>query len=77
MTPLARMLPEMPAVRLTDTGREHARQGRDLGPADVAGPPAADETPQLVRLVDAAGDLVGVAGPARAPKLLHPAVILV
>jgi tRNA pseudouridine55 synthase len=77
MTPLARMLPEMPAVRLTDAGRVHARQGRDLGQADVAGLPAADETAQLVRLVDAAGDLVGVAGPARAPNLLHPAVILV
>jgi len=96
--PLARMLPGLSAVVLTDRGARHASNGRDLGPADVldgtvplASAPECVKAPPFVlewislppsarrwvKLVDARGQLVGIAEPAAAPGLLHPSVVLV
>ena len=77
VVPLSRMLPELPAVILTPLGVRHAINGCDLGPSD-AQPGSGFEVrgPGLVRLMDSAGDLVGIAEPARTPGLLHPSVVL-
>ena len=85
--PLERMLQSLRAVVLTEQGAQHAVHGRDLGPADLLGgaptPPGAApiahvaiSTPRWVRLIDARGQLVGLAEPAAAPGLLHPSVVL-
>jgi tRNA pseudouridine55 synthase len=91
LVPPGRMLPGLAAVRLTDEGARRARHGRDLGPADVVTERLAAHAPsglvaacapvahtgKYIRLLDQAGDLVGVAEPAATPGLLHPAVVLV
>ncbi len=82
LVPLRRMLSVLASVRLTDEGAKRARQGRDLGAADFVEPAAmANPTPLpksgWFRLLDQAGDLVGVAEPASTPGLLHPSVVLV
>jgi tRNA pseudouridine55 synthase len=80
LTPMAQMVPALPAVALTDQGVRHARFGRELGPSDsAAGFPAewrSDACPPQIRLLDPDGRLVGLARPASTPGLLHPAVIL-
>ena len=75
LVPLSGMLPGLSAVTLTSDGVRHAVHGRDLGPADlergvVGGDP-------FFRLLDPWGDLIGIATPAGASGLLHPAVVLV
>jgi len=73
--PLSRMLPALSAVVLTVEGVRRAAQGRDLGPSDAlegferrgAG---------VVRLMDPAGELIGVGEPADTRELLHPFVVL-
>jgi tRNA pseudouridine55 synthase len=76
--PMPNMLPGWSSVVLTPDGVRRARDGRDLGPADfhsavgVLRSPA----PPLVRLMDSAGELVGIAEPAGTPGLLHPSVVL-
>ena len=77
LVPLRGMLPEMSAIRLTDEGSRRARHGRDLGPADLLDPPGSGTFVPPVRLLDAAGDLVGLAEAGASPGLLHPAVVLV
>jgi tRNA pseudouridine55 synthase len=71
----AQMLPGVPAVVLTGEGVRRARNGRDLGPADVERAERS-AAPSLVRLLDTAGDLVGIGRPATAQGLLHPFVVL-
>jgi tRNA pseudouridine55 synthase len=71
--PLRGLLPGLPAVVLTHPGVRHAVQGRELGPGDGV---ARDESAPLFRLLDPEGELVGIAGRARTPGLLHPSVIL-
>jgi tRNA pseudouridine55 synthase len=76
LVPLARMLPGLSSVQLTDDGVRRATHGRDLGPGDIekgVGTPA----PFFVRLIDPTGDLVAIATPIGASGLLHPAVVLV
>jgi hypothetical protein len=53
----------------------HAGYGRDLGPPDFLERREAGVHPWL-RLIDSAGELIGLAEPARTPGLLHPFVIL-
>jgi tRNA pseudouridine55 synthase len=83
--PLRGLLPGLPAVVLTQSGVRHAVQGRDLGPADAVAQdsdgggfnPVSDlVSVPLFRLFDPEGELVGLAGRARTPGLLHPSVIL-
>ena len=77
------MLPEMPAVVLTDDGLRRALHGQDVGPAHVssAWPLREDEalptgTGACVRLQGPLGDLVGLAERSSVAGLLHPAVVL-
>jgi len=72
--PLARMLPGLAAVVLTDAGTRHVRHGRDLQPADlVDGLAIVDGS---VRLLDQTGQLVGVAQAGTLPGTLHPSIVL-
>lgn len=74
LVPLARVLVGFPALTITDRGRGHVSNGRELGPEDVSGPiEAADWT----RLLDATGALVALATPGRTPGSLHPSVVLI
>jgi hypothetical protein len=74
------MLPDRPAVTLNAEGVRRAVTGREIGPADIemAGGPAHQSSTgfTLVRLVDTAGQLVGVGEPSGTPGLLHPSVVL-
>jgi tRNA pseudouridine55 synthase len=71
----AQMLPGVPAVVLTGEGVRRARNGRDLGPGEVERAERSS-VPSLVRLLDSAGDLVGIGRPATTQGLLHPFVVL-
>jgi tRNA pseudouridine55 synthase len=81
VVPLARMLPRVPVLSLTEEGARRAGHGRDLGPADFVdgapGPFEAEGSPARFRLLDARGDLVALAEPAGTSGLLHPVVVLV
>jgi tRNA pseudouridine55 synthase len=75
MVPLAEMLSDLAAITLTSGGVARAVHGRNLGPADTeqgAWRPDA----LFVRMMDSAGELVGIACPADAPGFLHPSVVL-
>ena len=75
VVPLTRMLQGHSSVSLTSEGVRHALHGRDVGPDDTekgVRPPY----PFFVRLIDSAGELVGIASPVEASGLLHPAVVL-
>jgi tRNA pseudouridine55 synthase len=83
MIPLERMLPTIPACRLTVDGVRRAIHGRDLGPADFvdsctpdADGSAAATAAGRVRLIDPDGALVGVAESSAVSGLLHPAIVL-
>jgi tRNA pseudouridine55 synthase len=78
--PLAQMLPALTALTLTPEGARRAGHGLDLGPADFTGGFVACAAPGgagMFRLLDASGDLLGVAEPIEGSGLLHPAVVLV
>jgi tRNA U55 pseudouridine synthase TruB len=81
MIPLSRMLPALPELMLTATGRRAAAHGRDLTPADVLSPatplnPGNSLSPMHYRLMDSEGNLVGLAAPAHTPGLFHPFLVL-
>jgi tRNA pseudouridine55 synthase len=76
VVPPARMLPELPACRLTHDGARRVVHGQDVRPVDINGPPAAAGV-RLVRLLGPDGDLVAVGEPSEATGLLHPLVVLV
>ena len=84
--PPGRMLPHLPAAVLTREGTKRAEHGRDLGlehfekgdPSPLRGAwPQKAPMPLFVRLLDPAGDLIGLAEPSAAPGVLHPSVVLV
>ena len=76
VVPPARMLPELPACRLTHDGARRVVHGQDVRPVDIDGPPAAAGV-RLVRLLGPDGDLVAVGEPSGTTGLLHPLVVLV
>jgi tRNA pseudouridine55 synthase len=75
MVSLERLLPDLPAVRLTEEHARRAVHGNEIpvppGPGcpEVAGAAA-------VRLLAPDGSLLGMARPAGRPGFLHPAVVL-
>ena len=71
---LGGLLPDFPAVTLTDQGRNHVSHGREISPEDYANG-TVDST--WVRLFDGTGALVALATPGRARGSLHPSVVLV
>jgi len=74
VVPPAAMLPDLPSLILTPEGRARAIHGQDLGPSDAVR--SSGEIARLVRLLDAAGDLVAIAEAGRSPGFLHPFVVL-
>ena len=72
--PPALMLPGLPAVVLTQEGVRRARNGRNLGPDEVEKGDGGISL--LVRLLDSAGELVGIGRRTTAAGLLHPSVVL-
>jgi len=78
LVPLGQLLPGLSSVVLTAEGVRRATHGRDLGPADMVRTRTSDSASgSIVRLLDGAGDLVGLAEPTPTPGLLHPSVVLV
>jgi tRNA pseudouridine55 synthase len=83
MIPMDRLLPQLPAVVVSDLGAKRTGHGSALRPGDVHGPfPEAGGTSgegsdeRRLRIVDSAGTLLGLAEPRR-DGLLHPVVVLV
>ena len=70
------LLPDYPALRLTDQGLAYVSNGRDLGPAHMSGRPAVTNDAPWVRLLDPSGALVALARPDAASGLLHPSIVL-
>lgn len=78
LVPLRDLLPELPAVTVTEEGQVRLGHGRDLAPGHVTNAfppfnPSPDAPP--VRVLTPAGDLAALATWA-APELLHPSVVL-
>jgi tRNA pseudouridine55 synthase len=75
---LADMLPGFPAFQLSAEGVRRAMNGCVLGQRDsVTGESRIPNPESLIRLLDPAGDLVGIGRPsASSPGFLHPAVVL-
>ncbi len=76
LVPMNRLLPRLPAARLTPAGERKARHGNDLTADDLVGPPPALGPGGTARLLAGDGRLVAIARPAPAPAVLHPAVVL-
>jgi tRNA pseudouridine55 synthase len=84
LIPIEELLPELPAVRLSERGARRASHGNFLGPEDLATTGPVPDSAVLsresgtgpVRLFDGAGRLVGIArgGP---DGLLRPSIVLV
>ena len=75
LRPLEGLLPDMPAVQLTERGVQHVSHGRDVGPADFTGP-APPQGPGPVQLLGPDGTLVALADPGASAGSLHPSVVL-
>ncbi len=84
MKPLAGLLLDLPAARLSAAGLESVRHGRDVtGDETLDGLPGRPLRPWW-RLLDATGDLVGIAVPKTFPEgssapnapVLHPEIVL-
>jgi tRNA pseudouridine55 synthase len=83
LVPMSALLTDLPAVTVTEDGRNALRHGRDLGaPALVGGFPVAPA--ERVRVLDDSGALVALAVPRAASAstelpvdaLLHPEIVL-
>jgi len=70
------LLPDYPAVQLTDQGLAYVSNGRDLGPAQLSGRPAVTGAATWVRLLDSSGALVALATPDATSGVLHPSIVL-
>jgi tRNA pseudouridine55 synthase len=73
--PLSQMLRHFPGVELTADGVRRARNGQDVGQGFGIGDSGFGSL-SFVRLLDPAGELVGIAEPTSVAGLLHPFVVL-
>ena len=80
---LDRLLPDLPRVRLTETGRVRVSHGQPVdarhmadGPSGAGISEGAAGPGAWVRLFDERNQLVAMAQPGSAPGSLHPAVVL-
>ena len=86
LVPLHELVPELPAVRVTDRGAERVAHGNVLRPSDLAErgtvpvlpgiEPTTGTVPLPVRVLDQAGQLLAIAQ-AGADGLLRPTIVLV
>ena len=83
LIPMAALLPELPAVTVTEEGQQALRHGRDLaGPLLAGGFPASPGA--RLRVLDASGALLAlatprgsqVAGELPVDPVLHPDIVL-
>jgi tRNA pseudouridine55 synthase len=74
LVPLDALLPDLPAVLLSERGRVYVTHGREIGPDDYTGERPSSE---WVRLIDQSGALVALANPGREWGSLHPSVVLI
>ena len=75
LVPLNELMADIPAVVLRSaTEVERVKNGVEVGPTDVMAPLAA--LPPMVRLLDPAHNLVGLAKPGKTPGYLHGWVVL-
>ena len=72
--PLDRLLPEIPAVRLSERGVWRATHGNEVTAADLVAPVTGPDGQR--RLLDGEGQLLGIAE-TRPGGALHPVVVLV
>jgi len=72
---MEKLLPGMPAVTLTEQGREWVSHGRVIGLRQVSGPLPAGAP--WVRLLGPGGTLVALGQPAEPDSSLHPSVVLI
>jgi tRNA pseudouridine55 synthase len=75
--PLARMLADFPPAILTAEGLRRVTHGRDVGLSDCEKGGRPLFSSPFFRLLDPAGELVGIAQPAATSGFLHPFVVLV
>lgn len=75
IVPPERMLPELPAVVLTERGARRARHGNAVGPGDTVSGLLEVPPGGRARLMDPAGGLVAIAE-ARPTGVLHPVIVL-
>ena len=71
LVPLEGLLTDLPSVLLTADDAGRARRGMDLPAPDTWA-----AVPDLARLLDDRGCLVGLATPSTRPRFLHPSVVL-
>lgn len=76
LVPLEGLLPDWPAVRLTEEGADWLSHGRLLGPGQCAGVPPGLPAGARVRFLAPDGQLLAV-GEAGRGGVLHPSVVLV
>jgi tRNA pseudouridine55 synthase len=69
------LLPQYPAVVLTEEGLRWVTHGRTIGPEQLAGP--INRAGEWVRLLGPDGGVVALGRPAEAPGSLHPSVVLI
>ena len=69
--PAAKLLPDMPSVRVDRLTETQIRQGRDFRASPFRGAKRA----KLVKAISESGDLVAI-GEARLPNLYHPIIVL-
>lgn len=75
MVPMSALLADLPAVTLRGAANlERLKNGVEVAPGDLMTPLAT--LPPLVRLLEPAGDLVGLAKPGKTPGCLHGWVVL-
>ena len=73
LLPMRTLLADLPSGVLTEDGVKRAAQGRELRPADFS---LRAGQGGFVRLLDEAGELVGIASPGSIPGTLHPSIVL-
>lgn len=79
LIPLERLLPDVPAVAVRPEAEAFVRNGRPLGPSDLAAPLpdlAALMAAGLARLISGDGRLLALARPVPGGALLHPFLVL-
>jgi tRNA pseudouridine55 synthase len=76
MVPLDSLLTGFAALVVTQTGVQHVRHGRNIGPSELVDAPDGQAWPDRVRLTGPDGALLAIADRVPGPAL-HPAVVLV
>lgn len=77
IVPVRRLLPGLPAVRVTAQGRSYVAHGRELKAGDYDAIHDSRDPAAWVRIVDEAGALIAVGTQGTSSDSLHPTVVLI